>query len=221
MVCLQTCASNGFCKRNRGAKFFYIVVPGSVSASGAELSAHLLDKASDVQFNLTLKAYGPILRLIVDEMPSDKHAARYQIPDIIMPAAEQALTPWDSSHAAAKEWTGRVAGTSVKLTYNPFKLEISVDNKPAVVFNSRNMFTIEYPREKKVLVPFDDCCATSLPGKKQQAHNRLTWINILQNQHVEWMRNIPLLSTHVSPPQPVNLLPVHVQPSRVHNTASL
>lgn len=158
---LQTCASNGFCKRNRGATFQYSVVSGSVSVSGAELSAQLLDKASQVQFNLTLRAYGPVLRLIVDELPSDKHAARYQIPDIIMPAVEQAKTPWDSSNPAAKQWTGKVAGTSVKLTYDPFKLEISVDDKPAVVFNSRNMFTIEHPREKKVLVATGTCCAAS------------------------------------------------------------
>lgn len=106
----QTCDTNAFCKRNRGVPTQYSVVPGSIKVVGHSLSASLANKAvPDVQFNLTLRAYGPIVRLIVDELPSQAHAARYQIPDILMPGVDAAATPWDRAAAGAKEWVGQVS----------------------------------------------------------------------------------------------------------------
>lgn len=148
---VQKCETNGFCKRNRGVKGTkYSVDPASVKVDGAELTAVLIDSEPQepVKFNLTLRAYGPVLRLIVDEQPSE-HPGRYQIPDILMPGLEQRLTAW-KGQSTAHTWTGSVGDVTVKLTFATFKLEVQVKGSPAVVFNSRSMFNVEHPRKKQV-----------------------------------------------------------------------
>lgn len=149
---MQKCTTNGFCNRNRGQKSTkYSVDPKSVKVEGAELTATLTNSAPQppVQFNLTIRAYGPVVRVIVDELPSEHHP-RYQIPDILMPGVEQRFTAWADSQATAHTWTGKVGDVTVKLTFATFKLEVLVGGKPALVFNSRAMFNIEHPRTKQV-----------------------------------------------------------------------
>lgn len=146
----KKCETNGFCKRNRGVKGTkYSVDPASVKVDGAELTAVLINSEPQepVKFNLTLRAYGPVLRLIVDEQPSE-HPGRYQIPDILMPGLEQRLTAW-KGQSTAHTWTGSVGDVTVKLTFATFKLEVQVKGSPAVVFNSRSMFNVEHPRKKQ------------------------------------------------------------------------
>jgi hypothetical protein len=75
----QKCDTNNFCKRNRGAAAAYAVDGGSLKVAGGVLSAVVRNTAAQHAFNFSLKAYGPVLRLIVDELPSDT-VPRYQVP---------------------------------------------------------------------------------------------------------------------------------------------
>ncbi|KAF6258577.1 glycosyl hydrolases family 31-domain-containing protein [Scenedesmus sp. NREL 46B-D3] len=146
----KKCETSSFCSRNRGVKGTkFSVDPASVNVDGAELSAVLINSQPQepVKFNLTMRAYGSVLRLIVDEQPSE-HPGRYQIPDILMPGLEQRLTAW-KGQATAHTWTGGVGDVTVKLTFASFKLEVLVKGSPAVVFNSRSMFNLEHPRKKQ------------------------------------------------------------------------
>lgn len=127
----------------------YSVDPKSVKVDGAQLSAVVTNKAASQFFNLTVRAYGPIIRVLVDEQPSE-HPPRYQIPDIIMPGVQQQATSWTSVQATANTWTGASGDVTIKLTFANFKVEVLVGGKPALVFNSRSMFSFEHPRKKQV-----------------------------------------------------------------------
>eukprot|EP00878_Enallax_costatus_P018240 GHUV01019193.1.p1 GENE.GHUV01019193.1~~GHUV01019193.1.p1 ORF type:complete len:724 (+),score=171.12 GHUV01019193.1:190-2361(+) len=151
----KKCASSGFCTRNRGVKGTqYSVDPGTVKVEGADLSATLTSKAASQSFNLTVRAYGPTVRIIVDEHASE-HPPRYQIPDVLMSTLQQQTTKWASSQATAHTWTGSIGDVTVKLTFASFKLEVLVGGKSAVVLNSRSMFNFEHPRKKQEGDPAD------------------------------------------------------------------
>ncbi|KAF8064543.1 PSL5 [Scenedesmus sp. PABB004] len=147
----KKCATNGFCARNRGVTGTkYSVEAGSIKTEGAVLSAVLANTAvPGVRFNLTLISYGPVVRLLVDELPTADHAARYQVPDILLPTLDARATPWTGVTSTAHTWSGKVGAVAVKLTLATFKLEVSVGGKPALVFNGRSMFTMEHPRTKQ------------------------------------------------------------------------
>jgi hypothetical protein len=145
---VQKCKDASFCARNRGQKGTkYSVVPDSIKVDGATLSAVLQKDAGQQQFNLTLKAYGPVMRLLVDELPSQ---GRYQVPDILMPGVEQQQTPWEQQAVAKGAWVGTVGAVKVKLTLSSFTMEVSVGGKVAYIFNYRSMFQFEQRRQKQV-----------------------------------------------------------------------
>jgi hypothetical protein len=148
LVCAQKCKDASFCARNRGQKGTkYSVVPDSIKVDGATLSAVLQKDGGQQQFNLTLKAYGPVMRLLVDELPSQ---GRYQVPDILMPGVEQQQTPWEQQGVVKGSWVGTVGGVKVKLTLASFTMEVSVGGKVAYIFNYRSMFQFEHRRQKQV-----------------------------------------------------------------------
>lgn len=144
----KKCDSNNFCKRNRGTVSSYSVDPKSLKVEGAELYAVVTNTAAKQSFNFTLRAYGPVIRLIVDELQSDS-LPRYQVPDILEPALEERLTAWQQPQSTAKAWTGKVGDVTVQLTFANFKVEVLVGNTPVLVFNSRSLFNMEHPRKKQ------------------------------------------------------------------------
>lgn len=113
------------------------------------LHAVISNTAAKESFNFTLRAYGPVVRLIVDEVSSDS-VPRYQVPDILEPGLEKRLTAWQAPAATAKGWTGKVGSVTVQLTFANFQVEVLVDKTPVLVFNSRSMFNMEHPRKKQV-----------------------------------------------------------------------
>jgi hypothetical protein len=148
-VLLQKCDTNNFCKRNRGQKNSYSVDPKSLKVHGAELSAAITNTAAKQSFNFKLRAYGPVIRIMVDELPGD-HVPRYQVPDILEPNLDQQLTPWQSPESTAKKWTGQVGDVIVHVTFSNFQIEVLVGKTPVAVFNSRSLFNMEHPRKKQV-----------------------------------------------------------------------
>lgn len=148
-ILAQKCDTNNFCKRNRGSYSSYSVDPKSVKVQGAQLQAVITNTAAKQNFNFTLCAYGPVIRIIVDEVSSEQ-VPRYQVPDILEPELEQQLTAWKSPSSTAKTWTARVGDVTVQLTFASFQVEVLVGKTPVVVFNSRSMFNMEHPRKKQV-----------------------------------------------------------------------
>jgi hypothetical protein len=146
---LQKCDTNNFCKRNRGTVSSYSVDPKSLKVHGAELYAVVTNTAAKQSFNFTLRAYGPVVRLIVDELSSHQ-VPRYQVPDILEPTLEQQQTAWQSPQATAKTWSGAVGDVNVVVTFANFKVEVFVGKTPVLTFNSRSMFNMEHPRKKQV-----------------------------------------------------------------------
>lgn len=73
-----------------------------------------------------------------------------QVPDIVLPELESKQSNWDNVSQKGNEWTGSIGAVNVKLGLSPFRLEVVVDKKTALVLNSRDMFNFEHRREKKV-----------------------------------------------------------------------
>lgn len=146
---MQKCDTNNFCKRNRGQKTSYSVDPKSLKVVGAELSAAITNTAAKQSFSFKLRAYGPVIRIMVDELPGD-HVPRYQVPDILEPSLDHRSTPWQSPESTAKKWTGQVGDVSVHVTFSNFQIEVLVGKTPVAVFNSRSLFNMEHPRKKQV-----------------------------------------------------------------------
>jgi hypothetical protein len=146
---MQKCDTNNFCKRNRGQKTAYSVDPKSIKVDGAELSAVITNTAAKQSFNFKLRAYGPVIRLMIDEIPGD-HVPRYQVPDILEPSLDQQSTPWQSPESTAKKWTGQVGDVTVHVTLSNFQVEVLVGKTPVLTFNSRSLFNMEHPRKKQV-----------------------------------------------------------------------
>lgn len=75
---LQTCATSGFCNRNRGVANGqnFEIRPNSVVLNVATLSATLVNSVADKPLQLTLTSHADgFVRVMVDELPS---VGRYQ-----------------------------------------------------------------------------------------------------------------------------------------------
>jgi hypothetical protein len=86
------------------------------------------------------------VRLLVDE----PGAARYQVPDILLPELETRRVAWQGAAAGKASWRGAAGPAGVELSYAPFKLTLSVGGRPAAVVNSRSLFAFEHRRNKTV-----------------------------------------------------------------------
>eukprot|EP00967_Tisochrysis_lutea_P055583 scaffold69943_cov20-Tisochrysis_lutea.AAC.3 len=146
-----TCKDAGFCRRNRGVSGkAYRVEPSSVQAAGPSVSGILVnDKAPEgsKSFAWSLVAHaGGFARLQVDESPS---VGRYRINDILEADAQAAKADWTQLGGDAKGSSFASGRLSVAITYEPFRMAFSIDGKPAVNLNSRDMFQFEHRRSKE------------------------------------------------------------------------
>ncbi|KAF5834710.1 glycosyl hydrolases family 31-domain-containing protein [Dunaliella salina] len=151
----KTCKDAGFCRRNRGVSFkAYRIEPSSVQAAGPSVSGVLVnDKApgGSKAFAWSLVAHaGGFARLQVDESPS---VGRYRINDILEADAQAAKADWHQLGGDARGSIFASGRLSVAITYEPFRMAFSIDGKPAVNLNSRDMFQFEHRRSKEVSPP--------------------------------------------------------------------
>lgn len=147
---LQKCKDAGFCNRNRGkAGTKFSIDAASIKVEGAVCSASLLNQdAPSKKFALSLIAYDDgFVRMRVDE---DPNVGRYQITDVTSPAVESRRTTWSVTQKDGKGATLAVGNATVVLSFQPFRLVISVHGAPAVSINSRDMFNFEHRRRKEV-----------------------------------------------------------------------
>lgn len=144
---MQKCDTAGFCKRNRGkSDGQFSIDASSIRLEGATLSAILLNEQFSKQLQFSLTAYDDgYLRLKVDE---DASVGRYKITDLLNPEAEARKASWTQTQKDGNGVTVTFGETSVVLKYKPFRIDVSVQGKPAVTVNSRNMFNFEHRRPK-------------------------------------------------------------------------
>ncbi len=131
-----------------------------MAVSGAELTATVVNSAvPGVRLNLTLRAHGPVLRLLIDEpVGGARGRPRYAVPDVLLPGGAAgaaapgvaAWTPWKAAPATAHTWSGTAGDVSVKLTFASLKMEVAVRGQPAIVLNGRSLFNFEHATEKQV-----------------------------------------------------------------------
>jgi hypothetical protein len=158
---MQKCTDAAFCNRLLGTKDEgYIVDPASVSVTGAKLSAKVLNKNNpDVSLTLTLTAYGSFLRMHVNE---DASKGRFEVPGVLQKDLPQVESSWKKSKVAAAHTSLKLGKADVVLKYSPLQLSIDIAGKPAMIFNSRQMFNFEYLRQKKVCCSHATVTVTSL-----------------------------------------------------------
>ena len=146
---MQKCTDSAFCNRLLGTKDEgYIIDPASVSVTGAKLSAKVLNKDNpDVKLTLTLTAYGSFLRMHVNE---DSSKGRFEVPGVLQKDLPQIESSWKKSKLAAAYTSLKIGESDIVLKYSPLQLSIDIAGKPAMIFNSRQMFNFEYLRQKKV-----------------------------------------------------------------------
>ena len=109
----------------------------------------------NLQLKLTAYADG-FVRLTVDEA---LEVGRHKITDLLQPMVEGRTATWKSS--PSKDGKGidlASAGVSVAVTYDPFRIVVNVQGKPAVSINSRDMFNFEHRRAKPVRI--SSCAGT-------------------------------------------------------------
>lgn len=163
MVCaLQKCTDAAFCNRLLGTvDEDYCVEPASVSIAGSQLVCKVKNKAKpDVDLTLTLTAYGGFVRLHINEDPSN---ARFEVPHVLHKDLAQSQSSWDKSKRAAGQAQLKLGDADITLKYSPLQLTVDIMGKPAMVFNSRQMFNFEHRRQKKVgccLLPRQRLCHT-------------------------------------------------------------
>jgi alpha 1,3-glucosidase len=149
----KKCRDASFCARLRGVSGGgrYSVPRGSISVSGAVMSARLVSKdapAGHKGFNLTLVSLGGTVRLLIDELGTK----RYHVPDVLLPASlAAAASPWASPGVTRGAWRA-VSGpaTALELGLSPFRLAVTVRGKQALLLNSRSLFAFEHRRAKTV-----------------------------------------------------------------------
>lgn len=69
-----------------------------------------------------------------------------------MPELEQQRQPWQVQQRAAGSISLRLGPVQAQLQYSPLQLTMSVEDRPAMEFNSQKLFNFEHLRQKQVRV---------------------------------------------------------------------
>lgn len=146
----KKCATANFCHRNRGRSGTkYIVDPYSIKIESNYLQASLSNVDSNSSFLLSLGLFGKAgatIRLKIDEDPP---VGRYQVPDVVLPNFAFTQQEWSTSDASKEAVTLKTGSAQVLLEFSPMRIKITSDGKPALDFNSRDMFNFEQRRVRQ------------------------------------------------------------------------
>jgi len=127
----------------------YAVDGASLRVAGAVVSGELVnEQAPGHRFAWALTAHaGGFARFTVDEAPG---VGRYQVHDILDPGATQRTADWVQTHVGSGMASFSVGPLAAVLQFRPFRLSFTIDGKPAVSLNSKDMFQFEHRRAKQV-----------------------------------------------------------------------
>lgn len=130
------------------------MLQASVQVAGPTASATLLNTQANKQFSLQITAHKDgIVRVLIDE----PGVQRYKITDLVMPQVDGLKTDWQSSKDTQR-LTLTSGSTSITLSFQPFKLAVSQNDKPTLLINGRGMFNYEHRRAKDEVRATDSNC---------------------------------------------------------------
>ena len=148
---LQDCKDAAFCSRLRGnTSSDFVVDPSSIEVGEALISAQIVNKEdSNGIFWLTLRSYGNIVRMHIDEPTANP--PRYEVPDVLMPGLDALLSPFKVVKKTATKLKLRVeeSNADIELKYSPIQLDVSINGRPVLTWNAAGSFIFEHRRQKQ------------------------------------------------------------------------
>ena len=147
---MQTCDNSAFCKRLRGSQSSaWSISPDSVAVKGSAVHATLVNQDIQQTLDLTLTAYDGIARLHINEA-KDSGKLRFQVPHALQPNVDSKATSWGKHQQSSSSLALQLGPADVTLQYSPLQLDVAIDGKPAISFNSKSLFNFEHLRQKQV-----------------------------------------------------------------------
>ena len=128
----------------------YTVTPGSIKVHGAYIDGLVVNTTAGVTFNLRITAYSGTARIHITEAGSAQ--PRFEVPFVLSEDLGQHQKSWNKVKRQANSLRARLGDSTaeLRLQYDPFMIDLGIDNRPAVSINSRQMFQIEHHRKKQV-----------------------------------------------------------------------
>ena len=150
---LQKCEHSAFCTRLRGVQGQTCSIsPSSIVVEGSSATASVLCGEARQQYDLALTAYDGILRLHVNEA-GEAGKKRFQVPHALVPDLDQQAISWDKHDKSSNSLALKIGQADITLQYSPLQLDVNVGGKPAISFNSKQLFNFEHLRQKQVMRP--------------------------------------------------------------------
>ena len=128
----------------------YTVTPGSIKVHGAYIDGLVVNTTAGATFNLRITAYSGTARIHITEAGSAQ--PRFEVPFVLSEDLGQHQKSWNKVKRQANSLRARLGDSTaeLRLQYDPFMIDLGIDNRPAISINSRQMFQIEHHREKQV-----------------------------------------------------------------------
>lgn len=150
---LQKCEHSAFCTRLRGVQGQTCSISlSSISVKGASATASVLCGDTRQQYDLTLTGYDGIVRLYINEA-GEPGKKRFQVPHALLPDLDKQATSWDKHDKSGNSLSLKIGQADITLQYSPLQLDVNVAGKPAIAFNSKQLFNFEHLRQKQVMCP--------------------------------------------------------------------
>ena len=149
---MQKCENSAFCTRLRGTQGQTCSIsPSSVSVKGSSVTASLLCGDTRQQYDIALTAYDGITRLHINEA-GEPGKKRFQVPHALVPDVDKQAISWEKHDKSSSSLMLKLGQADITLQYSPLQLDVNVDGKPAISFNSKHLFNFEHLRQKQVIV---------------------------------------------------------------------
>ncbi|KAL3163000.1 hypothetical protein ABBQ32_009432 [Trebouxia sp. C0010 RCD-2024] len=145
----KKCEHSAFCTRLRGVQGQTCSISlSSISVKGASATASVLCGDTRQQYDLTLTGYDGIVRLYINEA-GEPGKKRFQVPHALLPDLDKQATSWDKHDKSGNSLSLKIGQADITLQYSPLQLDVNVAGKPAIAFNSKQLFNFEHLRQKQ------------------------------------------------------------------------
>lgn len=150
---IQKCEHSAFCTRLRGTQGQTCSIsPSSISVKGSSVTASLLCGDTRQQYDIALTAFDGIARLHINEA-GEPGKKRFQVPHALVPGLDKQAISWEKHDKSSSSLVLKLGQADITLQYSPLQLDVNVDGKPAISFNSKQLFNFEHLRQKQVPIP--------------------------------------------------------------------
>ena len=116
---------------------------------GSSVTASVICGNTKQQYDLGLTAYDGVARLHINEA-GEPGKKRFQVPHALVPEVDKQATSWDKHDKSSSSLVLKLGQADITLQYSPLQLDVNVGGKPAISFNSKQLFNFEHRRQKQV-----------------------------------------------------------------------